>query len=320
MKSRAAFERILSGGQSGVDRAALDAARSAGIAHGGWCPRGRWAEDGPLDARYALRETPSRDPAERTVWNVRDSDATLALVRGAPRGGTALAVRSAGELGRPCRVVDLTRRPAPDAVRSWARRHGVRALNVAGPRESGAPGIYDEAHAFLRELFGATACRGAESRHLLAGLCVIALLAAAACGPAETPAPAAPAQTRATSESSLRIRGQRISLEVASEGREKERGLSGRAGLAPDAGMLFLYAEPGVPGFWMKGMHFDLDIVWLRAGRIVDITPRIPHRTADGSLPIYRPRALVDAVLEVPAGTAERFGWQIGDPVSFDLR
>ena len=70
---------IVSGGQTGVDRAALDAALALGMRCGGWCPAGRWAEDGPIDPRYPLRETPSGDPAQRTEWNVRDSDATLIL-------------------------------------------------------------------------------------------------------------------------------------------------------------------------------------------------------------------------------------------------
>ena len=81
------LEKVVSGGQSGVDRAALDAARAAGLACGGWCPRDRWAEDGPIAASYPLTETPQRDPAQRTAWNVRDADATLVLARGAPRGG-----------------------------------------------------------------------------------------------------------------------------------------------------------------------------------------------------------------------------------------
>ena len=75
----ALLRRVVSGGQTGVDRAALDVAIALGFAHGGWCPAGRLAEDGPIDARYPLRETPSADPSQRTEWNVRDSDATLVL-------------------------------------------------------------------------------------------------------------------------------------------------------------------------------------------------------------------------------------------------
>jgi hypothetical protein len=146
---------VVSGGQTGVDRAALDAAAAAGLARGGFCPRARAAEDGPIPAAYPLRETPSADPAERTSWNVRDSDATLALTRGAPRGGTALALERARELGRPALRLDLAALAPADAARSaraWLRRERVGVLNVAGPRESEAPGIYAEARALLEEV------------------------------------------------------------------------------------------------------------------------------------------------------------------------
>ena len=89
------IRRIVSGGQTGVDRAALDVALSLGIPCAGWCPRGRRAEDGPIDARYPLNETPSTSYAKRTEWNVRDSDATLILARLPLGGGTALTERLA---------------------------------------------------------------------------------------------------------------------------------------------------------------------------------------------------------------------------------
>ncbi len=143
--------RVVSGGQTGVDRAALDAARSRQLSCGGWCPRGRLAEDGPIAGHYPLRETPSADPAQRTAWNVRDSDATLVLARGAPHGGSARAVEQARRLGRPLQVVDL-KRAAGSRIRAWLRESAVATLNVAGPRESEASGIYAEALAFLLEL------------------------------------------------------------------------------------------------------------------------------------------------------------------------
>ena len=91
MSPRPSFlvEKIVSGGQTGVDRAALDVALELGIPCGGWCPRGRRAEDGALSARYPLMETPSDDYVQRTTWNIRDSDGTLILTRGEPTGGTA---------------------------------------------------------------------------------------------------------------------------------------------------------------------------------------------------------------------------------------
>jgi hypothetical protein len=146
------LERIFSGGQTGVDRAALDEARAAGIACGGWCPRDRWAEDGPIPPGYPLVETPRRDPAQRTAWNVRDADATLVLVRGRPRGGTAATLGYARAQGRPLLLVDLERGPGPAEAARWLREGGVRVLNVAGPRESQEPGVYARARAFLRAL------------------------------------------------------------------------------------------------------------------------------------------------------------------------
>src|SRR5260221_10992589 len=101
------FTRIVSGGQTGVDRAALDVALEQGIACGGWCPRGRRAEDGPLDERYPLQETPWDGYPQRTEWNVRDSDATLILSRGTPDRGTALTEDIARRRKKPDLAVDL---------------------------------------------------------------------------------------------------------------------------------------------------------------------------------------------------------------------
>ena len=144
------IERILSGGQTGVDRAALDVALSMGLACGGWCPKGRRAEDGALALRYPLQETPSEEYAERTTWNVRDSDGTLVLTKGTPTGGTAFTLQTAVQLGKPCLVMDLRKAPSPSTVHRWLTRHRIRVLNVAGPRESVSPGITQEAEAFLR--------------------------------------------------------------------------------------------------------------------------------------------------------------------------
>jgi len=158
------LEQIVSGGQTGVDRAALDAAIAAGLLHGGWCPRGRRAEDGPIDPRYELRETDSADYAVRTEWNVRESDATLILARGPLQGGTALTLRLARRWDRPHRVVDLAEPERDDAdrlgpaspadVASWLAEANARVLNVAGPRESTSPGIGKLAEKWLRQLLG----------------------------------------------------------------------------------------------------------------------------------------------------------------------
>ena len=146
------FAKIVSGGQTGVDRAALDVALEFGLLCGGWCPKGRSAEDGSLPSRYPLEETPSDEYVQRTEWNVRDSDGTLVLTRGEPTGGTAQTIEIAVRLGKPCLVVDLAKQPSESVVLNWARQHSVRVLNVAGPRESKSPGIYRAASRFLRKL------------------------------------------------------------------------------------------------------------------------------------------------------------------------
>ncbi len=112
--SAPALLRVVSGGQTGVDRAALDVAMERGMAAGGWCPAGRWAEDGPIPTDYLLRETPSAEPAQRTEWNVRDSHGTLLLVTDAASAGTELTREAARWLGRPLHVSRLD--CVPDVV------------------------------------------------------------------------------------------------------------------------------------------------------------------------------------------------------------
>jgi hypothetical protein len=143
---------IISGGQTGADRAALDFAIEHGIAHGGWCPRGRQAEDGSLPDSYGLRETPSRKYAQRTEWNVRDSDATVVFsIAADPQGGTRLTLVLAERLGKP--VLHLSRAEhtadtAAAALCKFLDEHTVAILNVAGPRASQEP----EIAAFVNEV------------------------------------------------------------------------------------------------------------------------------------------------------------------------
>src|SRR5215831_97553 len=99
--------RILSGGQTGVDRAALDVGRDYGLALGGWCPKGRKSEDGTIPTIYPLEETPTADYAQRTEWNVRDADGTIVLSWGTPEGGTALTLEIARRLEKPHLHFDL---------------------------------------------------------------------------------------------------------------------------------------------------------------------------------------------------------------------
>jgi predicted Rossmann-fold nucleotide-binding protein len=143
---------LRSGGQTGVDRAALDAALACGIPCGGKCPKGRLAEDGVIPARYPLKETVSDSYAVRTEANVREADATLILTRGPLTGGTALTYRLAQKYKRPCLVIDLAQSWRNDTVLAWLARHQVKELNVAGPRESQQPGIYRQAREALKEI------------------------------------------------------------------------------------------------------------------------------------------------------------------------
>ncbi len=154
---------IVSGGQTGVDRAALDAARATGLAVGGWCPRGRWAEDGRINGRYPLRETPLARVCQRTLWNIRDSDGTLVLARARPRGGTALTVRAA-TVARPRVVVDPADTGAVRRVHAWLAANRIRWLNVGGPRASEDPEIYPLAFRFVVDLIAAAQPHGRRHR------------------------------------------------------------------------------------------------------------------------------------------------------------
>jgi hypothetical protein len=150
--------KIVSGGQTGVDRAALDAAIAKGIAYGGWCPRGGWAEDlprapGVLALYPFLQETPLADPAQRTEWNVRDSDRLIVLLddRGLNSSGTELAIHTAHKLEKALLVIDLDANADIGPAAAWFFEGGQTqlAICVAGPRESEAPGIYAKAKTFL---------------------------------------------------------------------------------------------------------------------------------------------------------------------------
>lgn len=158
--------KIVTGGQTGVDRAALDVALASGIDYGGWCPRGGWAEDfleppGVRSKFPQLKETPLADPAQRTAWNIRDSDALLILVSDAGTSvsaGTMLARQLAEAQGKPTLIIDLGRPDTVPDAREWLETQrasfgaGLR-LGIGGPRESEAPGIYERARAFLCALF-----------------------------------------------------------------------------------------------------------------------------------------------------------------------
>lgn len=155
--------KILSGGQTGVDRAALDIAIELGIPHGGWCPKGRLSEDGTIPSHYQLREMDSEHYADRTRQNIIDSDGTLILYHDRLQGGTLLSNRFAEQQNKPCHKVRLARSVIRSdsrtlvtkvkAAQNWLHEHRIRTLNIAGPRGSKEPQIYSKAMEFLRLLF-----------------------------------------------------------------------------------------------------------------------------------------------------------------------
>lgn len=151
------IEKIVSGGQTGADRAALDVAIRLGIPHGGWVPKGRITEAGPLPDIYQMRETPTVDYAERTERNVLDSDGTVIVSHGSLDGGSALTEALAGKHDRLHLHLNMDRLSVHDAaglLQRWIEGNGIRVLNIAGPRASRDPNIYRVTTAVLETLFG----------------------------------------------------------------------------------------------------------------------------------------------------------------------
>ena len=144
--------KIVSGAQTGVDRAALDVAISQNIPCGGWCPADRSAEDGVIPERYPVQPLPSGGLRKRTEWNVRHSDGTLILTCGPLTGGSLLTRNLSLKHNKPNLVVDLTSGSPTLNVLQWLEDCGIQTLNVAGPRESICPGVYERAFRFLHDL------------------------------------------------------------------------------------------------------------------------------------------------------------------------
>ena len=157
--------KIISGGQTGVDQAALRAAISRGIAIGGWCPPGRICEDGTIPGAFPLQETPQdRSPnapdvprSQRTEWNVRDSDATLILwpsLLSPLDPGTRWTIDCANHYQKPLAICDPNDQTKSPKIRSWlsVNERNIRALNVAGPSERISPGIGFIAERFMQIL------------------------------------------------------------------------------------------------------------------------------------------------------------------------
>jgi len=144
--------KIVSGGQTGVDRAALDFAIVHGIPHGGYCPRGRRSESGRIAAKYRLIECASPHYAVRTALNVAHSDGTLILSRGHPEGGTRRTLELCRAHGKPNFVIDLDLGLKRTEFAAWLRQHKIETLNIAGPRESKQSGIARQTRRVLEEL------------------------------------------------------------------------------------------------------------------------------------------------------------------------
>ena len=138
------IERVISGGQTGADQGGLDAAIELGVPHGGWCPTGRRSEDGPIPARYQMRETTGWDYPSRTKLNIQEADGTVVFTVGEPTGGSGLTLKFAADLSKPVAHIDLhpcDEDMAIDRICDFIDVFAIKTLNVAGSRESKEPGI-----------------------------------------------------------------------------------------------------------------------------------------------------------------------------------
>ena len=149
------IEKIISGGQTGVDQAALDIAIKFNIPHGGWCPKGRIAENGMIPLKYLLTETESSDYSIRTKLNIRDSDGTLILVPenlAKITSGTMMTIQVAKEKEKPYFIAELAEAQNIQSIVDWVYENNIKILNVAGPRESHYPGINQLSVKFLEKI------------------------------------------------------------------------------------------------------------------------------------------------------------------------
>ena len=142
-------ERIISGGQTGADRAGLEAGRELGLEIGGHCPKGRRAEDGRVSRKYGLTPTASSDYRERTMRNIAKGDATIVFTFGPPTSGSEFTLAEAARLSKPTLHVDLDASDPTEQIRAFLKAHRPRVVNIAGSRESRAPGIFEETRRVL---------------------------------------------------------------------------------------------------------------------------------------------------------------------------
>ena len=156
------LEKIVSGGQTGADRAGLDIAMKVGLPVGGYCPKGRLAEDGTVPEHYPLVEMTKGGYSARTERNVIESDGTLILNIGKLSGGTRLTVECARKHNKPHLAIQLdAAKPKVSTLAEWLEQNNIRVLNVAGPRESKTPGVHQLAFRYLEEFFLAADCQHA---------------------------------------------------------------------------------------------------------------------------------------------------------------
>lgn len=151
------IQEIISGGQTGADRAALDFAIKHNLPYGGWVPKGRKTENGTLPGKYHLQEMPAGGYSQRTEKNILDSDGTLIVSHGLLTGGSALTRKLAKQHRKPWIHIDLETTPYPEAakmIREWVGRNGIKVMNVAGPRASKDPNIYQAVATLLEETLG----------------------------------------------------------------------------------------------------------------------------------------------------------------------
>ncbi len=149
---------IISGGQTGADRAALDFAITHNIKHAGYCPKGRWAEDGVIDAKYNLEALPSTNLDDRTKKDIEISDGTLIFVPKEIKDGTRLTIDYAKTQNKPCLLIDLSKEADTKKIRAWVLKNKIKTLNIAGPRASNYEGVYDYVYKTLAETFIADSC------------------------------------------------------------------------------------------------------------------------------------------------------------------
>lgn len=155
------IEKIVSGGQTGVDQAALLMARELGIKVGGWCPKGGLDENGRciLEQYSSMKEARTTNPNERTKLNIEDSDGTLIIVPSIPlsekiKDGTLLTIEYVKETKKPYLIISLNDPNSSDPFKNWLSENDIKILNIAGPRESNSPGINQQSSELLREIIG----------------------------------------------------------------------------------------------------------------------------------------------------------------------